>query len=257
MTNERESTTPMEYSDLADSIGSPTLPPSKSRKLSGKLTTQAGETALEDAPASPLCSETLATAEPVADRPAADQSNSLSQSSPNLAHTNNSSDSANVANPAHQIHPTIHDQPNLHINVLEVSNLSQWRNYFETAQHLISRLEEKLRNTTGSDLSDLNILISLAEAPNHTLQMTKLAQQLVFSVARLSYRVRVLEERGWIAKVACPNDRRASNLQLTPDGIDALARLGATHRQHIQAAFFDRLTPTEVATLSAISEKLK
>ncbi|XCB29509.1 MarR family transcriptional regulator [Arcanobacterium hippocoleae] len=99
-------------------------------------------------------------------------------------------------------------------------------------------------------------MIALAEAPAHTLKMAKLAQQIVFSVARLSYRVRILEERGWIAKTACPNDKRASNLQLTKLGLNILTKIGGAHHRHIEESFTSKLTHEEISALSAISQKL-
>lgn len=135
--------------------------------------------------------------------------------------------------------------------------LNAWRDFFEAAQEVSARLEERLRQETGSDLGEFNLLMALAEAPDHTLTMSALAKRLVFSIPRLSYRVNTLSERGWVVKSACAEDKRASNVELTTDGIGRLQHVGAVHREHIREIFDANLTVAEMETLAELTARMR
>lgn len=138
----------------------------------------------------------------------------------------------------------------------ETDALDAWRAYFETAQVLITRLGEQLRAETGSDLGEFNVLMNLAEAPDRRLTLSALARRLVFSIPRLSYRIDAMVDRGWVAKEPSPNDRRASEVLLTPGGLARLRDVGAVHREHLRQVFDEVLTQQEMHHLAAASEKI-
>lgn len=131
-----------------------------------------------------------------------------------------------------------------------------WRSYFETAERVRSLLDQRLKETTGSDLVDFNILLSLAEAPEKTLTLSDLADRLVFSVPRLSYRISVLVDRDLVTKSRCPQDGRAHNVALTRAGLQRYQELGSAHRRHIRDVFDDALTTTDMDELERIMTRM-
>ncbi|GAA4284865.1 MarR family winged helix-turn-helix transcriptional regulator [Brevibacterium daeguense] len=131
--------------------------------------------------------------------------------------------------------------------------LDAWREYFETAQRLTTRLDAELKSGTGLSLSDYNLLLVLVEAPNRTLRMSVLADRLVFSAPRLNYRIGVLEEKGWVVKSASPDDRRAHLVTLTDEGFRRFLGAGRVHRAHIEKFFESALQPGDAEHILRIS----
>lgn len=135
--------------------------------------------------------------------------------------------------------------------------LDAWRAYFETGQQVVNRMESELKEDTGLNLGDYNLLLLLVEAPARTLRMSELADGLVFSAPRLNYRVGVLEERGWVVKAPCAEDRRAHNVTLTDEGWQEFRRAGALHRRHIEKYFDAALEPGDAEHVLRISRALQ
>src|SRR4029078_10550926 len=69
------------------------------------------------------------------------------------------------------------------------------------------------------------VMAMLSEAPDQTLRMTALAVQTNSTLPRLSHVVTRLVNRGFVERIPCPQDKRATNAHLTDAGW-----------QHIQAS---------------------
>ena len=135
--------------------------------------------------------------------------------------------------------------------------MEAWRLYFETSQRVMARLGAALKDDAGMDFADYNLLMVLAEAPQRTLRMTVLAEKIVFSVPRLSYRIGVLVDRGWVLKEACAEDRRVHNIILTDAGTAALVAAGRDHRAQIHEVFDARLSTDDIDDLARIMAKIR
>ena len=139
----------------------------------------------------------------------------------------------------------------------ETRTMEAWRLYFETSQRLMAQLGAALKEDAGMDFADYNLLMVLAEAPGRTLRMTVLAEKIVFSVPRLSYRIGVLVDRGWVLKEACAKDRRAHNIILSEAGAAALVAAGRDHRAQIRAVFDSQLDADDIDDLARIMGKMR
>lgn len=139
----------------------------------------------------------------------------------------------------------------------ETRTMEAWRLYFETSQRVMAQLGAALKDDAGMDLADFNLLMVLAEAPQRTLRMTVLAEKIVFSVPRLSYRIGVLVDRGWVLKEACAEDRRAHNIILAEAGATALVAAGRDHRAQIRAVFDSQLDADDIDDLARIMGKMR
>ncbi|MGO1399266.1 MAG: MarR family winged helix-turn-helix transcriptional regulator [Brevibacterium yomogidense] len=139
----------------------------------------------------------------------------------------------------------------------ETRTMEAWRLYFETSQRVMARLGAALKDDAGMDFADYNLLMVLAEAPQRTLRMTVLAEKIVFSVPRLSYRIGVLVDRGWVLKEACAEDRRVHNIILTDAGAAALVAAGRDHRAQIHEVFDARLSTDDIDDLARIMAKIR
>ena len=144
-------------------------------------------------------------------------------------------------------------RPNL---LAEAGVLNAWRSHFETSQRLVGLLDAELRREVGFGLSDYNLLLLLVEAPARTLRMSVLADRLVFSAPRLTYRIGLLENKGWVVKSACPQDGRAHLITLTDAGWDEFRAAGRIHRAHIAEHFEKALAPGDAEHLLRISRSI-
>jgi DNA-binding MarR family transcriptional regulator len=66
----------------------------------------------------------------------------------------------------------------------------------------------------------------------------------------------VLEQRGWVTKEHCPDDRRSQFAVLTDEGVALLERIAPGHLAHVRELVFDRLTREQVRTLAEVATAL-
>jgi DNA-binding MarR family transcriptional regulator len=83
----------------------------------------------------------------------------------------------------------------------------------------------------------------LSEAPARTLQMTDLARQTNATLPRLSHVVRRLEERHFVERFPCPENRRATNARLTDAGWGALSLAAPGHVAAVRELVIDASLP--------------
>lgn len=131
-----------------------------------------------------------------------------------------------------------------------------WTGLLRVHRRLTRELEATLQDRHGLTLSALELLGRLAEADRRRMRIARLAEQTGLSLSRTSRLLDALEERGLLAREPCPEDSRASNVRLTPGGLRLARDAQGTHLADLQRAFFDRLTPRELATLAAIFARL-
>lgn len=141
-------------------------------------------------------------------------------------------------------------------NLLRDQNLEAWGAWFLTAARMQAELDTALKRDAGISIVDFNLLVALAEAPEHTLQMSQLAARVAFSAPRLNYRVAQCENAGWMRKTGCVSDKRAHNIVLTEQGLAVYVRAGAIHREQIRRVFDPALRPGDAQVLSRISREV-
>ena len=121
-----------------------------------------------------------------------------------------------------------------------------WRVFFEASTRLQGVLETKLKKSSGINLADYNILLTLYEAEGRSMRMGELADRTVFSPSRLTYLVSRLEKKGWIVKVPADGDGRGFVATLTPEGTALTEDATAIHQETVRALLLDDLTDSEI-----------
>ena len=127
-----------------------------------------------------------------------------------------------------------------------------FRVYFETTARLLDRLEKRLKQEVGLTLSEYNTLLLLSEAPDGQMRMGQLAEAIVFSPSRLTYQVKVLTDRGFVNRVKCPEDGRAWQAELTPDGRTMFRRASVIHAKGVKELFTDVVSEDQLAEIHQI-----
>ena len=131
-----------------------------------------------------------------------------------------------------------------------------WRAFLEATRRLDEQLDRELQHEAGMPLTYYTILAMLSEAPGRTLRMSELAQRTWSSRSRLSHAVDRLEEKGWVTRISCPSDKRGAFALLTDAGFAVLEVAAPGHVEGVRRHLFDQLTPDQVETLGAITQKV-
>lgn len=117
-------------------------------------------------------------------------------------------------------------------------------------------VERNLREQAELTQVQFEILMNLANAGDAGIRMAQLADALIVSRSGLSYQVAQLESRGWITRERSADDERGIVARITPEGERMRQRVFAGHVDIVRSAFLDAVEPGELATLTAVLERV-
>lgn len=141
------------------------------------------------------------------------------------------------------------------VSWLDDTEQAAWRSYVEGMSRLRARLDDDLR-CYGITLDDYEILVFLSESEDRRARMTDLAERLMTSKSRLTYRVDRLEKAGVVRRHACPTDKRGIHAELTDDGFALLEKAARTHVDGVRRHFVDHFERDEFVRMGAWFERV-
>ena len=121
---------------------------------------------------------------------------------------------------------------------------ASWRAILRGTRLLERALDDAL-DEPGLQLSEYEIISMLSESDNHRLRMSELASMVVQSRSRLTHTAKRLEDRGWVTREQCADDKRGVELVLTPGGLAAVREIAAVHVQSVRDNLVDIMTPEQ------------
>jgi DNA-binding MarR family transcriptional regulator len=127
-----------------------------------------------------------------------------------------------------------------------------WLAWLGATELLMGSLDAQLQRDAGFPHAYYAILAQLSHAPERTLRMSDLASVVNASASRLSHAVGKLEQRGWVTRKPCPNDKRSTLATLTDAGFEVLEEQAPGHVEAVRKGLFDPLTPEQVTQLEQI-----
>ncbi|TRY19575.1 MarR family transcriptional regulator [Tessaracoccus rhinocerotis] len=131
-----------------------------------------------------------------------------------------------------------------------------WLGLIAVVELLPGVLETQLRRDSDLTHFEYFTLAMLSEAPDRTLRMTELAGRTNATLSRLSHVVNRLEQRGLVHRFPCPEDRRATNAQLTEVGWDKVVEAAPGHVSTVRESIFDAITAEQVGQVAQISAQI-
>ncbi|MFC5824224.1 MarR family winged helix-turn-helix transcriptional regulator [Nonomuraea insulae] len=131
-----------------------------------------------------------------------------------------------------------------------------WRTFGLASRLLTDRLERDLLAAADMPPSYYELLVLLSEAPERTMRMSELAQWTNSKPSRISHAVNKLEDKGWVRREHCADDRRGWLAVLTDEGQDALQEAAPRHVASVREHVIDLLSPEQVRQLEKISQIL-
>ena len=143
-----------------------------------------------------------------------------------------------------------------HPRWLTPEQLHSWIRFVSVLELLPGVLDSQLQR--GAELTHFEYvtLARLSEAPERTLRMTALSAATNASLARLSHVIARLEERGFVARTPCREDRRATNVSLTEVGWRKVVESAPGHVATVRDSVIDVLDATDVADLDRIMGRI-
>jgi DNA-binding MarR family transcriptional regulator len=139
---------------------------------------------------------------------------------------------------------------------LSEAEMAAWLGLVELFTRLPASLDRQLREDAGIPHAHYQILAVLSAAQDRALRMSELARTTSTSTSRLSHAVAALEVRGWVRRRPCPDDGRGQLAELTDAGTAVLQATAPGHVAHVRSLVFDRLSPSEVDQLAALTARL-
>jgi DNA-binding MarR family transcriptional regulator len=139
---------------------------------------------------------------------------------------------------------------------LDEQERAAWLRFVMLLELMPGVLDAQLRRDAQISHFDYFVLAMLSESPERTLRMTALATLTNATLPRLSHVVSRLEDRGYVERRPCPDDRRATNAILTEKGWAKVAEVAPGHVKHVRQQVVDALTPEQLVQLEQICDAM-
>lgn len=138
---------------------------------------------------------------------------------------------------------------------LNAAEMKAWRRYIIASRRLLEALDLDLASHELS-MADYEVLAQLSDAPDRKMRMSELAEVAMLSRSRLSHRIKVMEQAGWVKREACPEDKRGFFAVMTGKGWKAIVGAAPDHVESVRTRFVDHLTKEDQRVLSEIFERV-
>jgi DNA-binding MarR family transcriptional regulator len=138
---------------------------------------------------------------------------------------------------------------------LTPTEMAAWRRYIVASRRLLEALDTDL-DQHDLTMADYEILAQLSDAPERRMRMAELAEISMLSRSRLSHRMKVMEEAGWVRREACPDDKRGFFAVMTAKGWKAIVAAAPDHVASVRSRFVDKLSKADQLVLAEIFERV-
>ncbi|MDQ3741883.1 MAG: MarR family transcriptional regulator [Actinomycetota bacterium] len=120
---------------------------------------------------------------------------------------------------------------------MDEETLGTWRAFLNAHAHVTRAINRDLAEAGLPDLSWYDLLWTLYRAPGRGLRVNELAREVVLSPTAMSRFVDRVERAGHVRREPDPDDRRALQIALTDEGVEALRAIWPVYRRGIETHF--------------------
>jgi DNA-binding MarR family transcriptional regulator len=142
-------------------------------------------------------------------------------------------------------------------STLSGDDLAAWASLETVMEWLPSALDAQLLRDSEVTHYEYGILFALANARDHTLRMSVLADYANSSLSRLSRAAKRLEDRGWMRRSPDPDDGRYTRAMLTEEGRVKYDEATPGHVQTVNQLVLEPLTASQRRQLREISRRIQ
>jgi DNA-binding MarR family transcriptional regulator len=130
--------------------------------------------------------------------------------------------------------------------------LAAWRGMLEVHARVTQQLDAQMRAEHGLSISAYEVLMFLADAPEHRMRMSEIADSALLSRSGCTRLVDRLVELGYVTRCPASTDGRGLYAQLTDAGLEKIRAARITHRNGVRQFFLGRVTTTDQIALGDI-----
>lgn len=131
-----------------------------------------------------------------------------------------------------------------------------WRAFLGGVTVFMDRIDRDLKTAHNLSLSEYEILVRLSEAPDHSIRMAELADQVALSRSRVTHTAGRLEAAGFLRRDPCAEDGRGVQAVLTDHGMEVLEAAADTHVRGVREHLLAHASDEEFEALGAIMERV-
>jgi DNA-binding MarR family transcriptional regulator len=135
--------------------------------------------------------------------------------------------------------------------------LGAWRGMLEVHARVTQQLDAQMHAEHGLSVSAYEVLMFLADAPEHRLRMSDIAQRVLLSRSGCTRLVDRLVDLGYATRCAATTDGRGLYAELTDAGLEKTRAARATHREGVRRFFLEHLTTTDQIALGDIWNRFR
>jgi DNA-binding MarR family transcriptional regulator len=139
---------------------------------------------------------------------------------------------------------------------LDACELRAWKGLLEAHARLAGALDAELQARHGLTLSQYEVLMVIADAPDRQMRMADVADRVLLSRSGLTRLVDRLVCAGLLERRACRSDARGALAHLTTSGLERLDAARRTHLHGVRRMFLSQLSPDEQARLGDLWERV-
>lgn len=139
---------------------------------------------------------------------------------------------------------------------LTPEQLRAWIRFEAVVELMPTVLDSQLQRDAQLTHFEYLTMAKLSESPDRLLRMSELAATTNSTLPRLSHVVSRLEARGFVERLPCPSDRRATNAHLTEAGWQKVVASAPGHVETVRAHVVDLLTDEQMTQLDDIMQAL-
>jgi DNA-binding MarR family transcriptional regulator len=123
--------------------------------------------------------------------------------------------------------------------------------------HATRHLSAQLTADHGLTISDYEVLLRLARAPERRLRRVDLAEQVLLTASGITRLLDGLERSGYVERASCDTDRRVVYAVLTDDGVQKLREASESHVAQIEEYFSSRYDEEHLAALNELLARIE
>lgn len=118
------------------------------------------------------------------------------------------------------------------------------------------RLNAQLSAEHGLTLSDFEVLLRLAQAPDRRMRRVDLAVEVLLTASGITRLLDGLERQGLVERASCATDRRVVYAVITDEGMEKLREAASSHFAQVEELFGSYYDGGELVELDALLARL-
>jgi DNA-binding MarR family transcriptional regulator len=134
--------------------------------------------------------------------------------------------------------------------------MAAWGGLLRSHATMTRAMNAQLVAEHGLTLSDYDVLVHLANAPDRRMRRVDLANSVLLTASGITRLLDRMEAEGWVCKQSCKSDARVTWAVLTEAGHEKLVEAAQTHHADIARLFTDRLSAEELDALGCLLGRL-